>query len=692
MKNGISKLLMVAAAVMLTVGLSVVAQGATGQMVTLVAGKAETVVLPEPAADILVANPAIADVGSLRADRLYVVGRGIGDTNILAFDAQGKQIADIAVTVGVDDASLRKSLKELFPRERIELRTVGNNIILKGQVSTPVVANQVRDFATRYIGQAAINRTLVDLMTVRGEQQVMLKVKVLEVKRDLLREMGIAFSDAAGGAGLNQALGHTNQVNTSLLTRPLFGLSPEQFGTGIISMAARGNFGPIDIQLDGLETDGLVSTLAEPTLTAVSGESAGFLAGGEFPIPVARDQQGNVTLEFRQFGVSLAFIPTVLGEDRISLQLTSEVSERSDAEGISLQGAIIPGLAVRRAQTTVQMASGGTIMMAGLLRSRSAEGLNGLPGFKDLPIIGELFKSRSFRRGESELVFLVTPYLVEPFADQQAERVTRNDNDLLHSILETGKDLPEPVTGPATMPRRGPPPAPAAAPLPVLEKDSMPMPAKKASYRRQGEENRMAGGKKDDNGIWKPRSQRERERLAEARARYVQQQQQEPGLIGAPVADVEPAPVMPPDHPALTLPVGKEKLSMAGEISMDITPLPRRKPGMARKQTAAADPVEADILQSLPRAAEKLKAGEEKPSEPAKLGAIEPASGTDEGKKGEVASVDVVLTAPLPRRKPFLPETATALSDTFMNSLKKIYGNRVSAKLGEDESYGYIVD
>ncbi len=657
MKHGVSKILMVAAAVVLSAGISIVAHGATaeiGQTVTLTAGKAETIALPGAAADILVANPSIADVGSLRADRLYVVGRGVGDTNILAFDAEGKQMADIAVHVSVDDDTLRKTLKELFPKERVEIKTVNNSVVLKGTVSTPMVANQVRDLAQRFIGAAATNRTLVDIMTVRGEQQVMLKVKVLEVRRDVLREMGI----------------NLNLASQDISTAAGFGISGTQFGSGVLELLQRGSFGPLSIEAEGLETHGVLSTLAEPTLTAISGESAGFLAGGEFPIPASRDAQGNVTLEFRQFGVSLSFIPTVLGEENISLQLTSEVSERSDADGVTLQGTLIPGLSVRRAQTTVQMASGGTIMIAGLLRSTSTEGLNGLPGFKDLPILGELFKSKSFRRGESELVFLVTPYLVEPFADQQAERVTRNDNDLLHSILQTGKNG-APVTAPATMPGKGG--------LKQGDAPVSPQPVRQErTYPRQGEENRTAGEKKADaSDVWRPRSVRERQTASAGAPKGQFYDDGTPALIGAPVGDVEQAPFMAADHPALTLPVdGKLALNDDNGLpeAATITPLPRRKPVMGGDKQAKLAPVKLSAIE--PAAGEQTKAA--------------PAAGGE--KAVEAKSKLAAVTVPLPRRKPVTLTAAPALSNTFMNSLKKTYGNRVAAKLGEGQSYGYIVD
>lgn len=196
---------------------------------------------------------------------------------------------------------------------------------------------------------------------------------------------------------------------------------PNPFLGGQLFFDDNQGFGPLKVALQALERQGLVNTLAEPNLTAISGETAGFLAGGEFPVPVGRDNEGNVTLEFKQFGVSLNFTPVVMSKDRISMQLATEVSALSDSNGLELVGTNIPGLTVRRAQTTVEMGSGGSIMIAGLIQSDTVNSFNGVPGIMDVPILGDLFKSKSFERNETELVIIVTPYLVEPFAKPEAE-------------------------------------------------------------------------------------------------------------------------------------------------------------------------------------------------------------------------------------------------------------------------------
>lgn len=408
MKHGRSRYAFMAAGVLMIVALTLLAQGATAagmnKLVQLTAGKADTVDLGRSVADVLVANPAVADVGTLRSNKLYIVGKAIGDTNILAFDDAGNQLADITVRVRADERGLQDALKAFFPDEDISVRTVKEEVVLQGKVSTPSMANKVRDLASRFV--SAEGKTIVDLMNVNGEQQVMLKVKVIEAKRAALREYGFETDYRSG----NVSGGNFNTAGGVGLT------SLVPFATGQIFIDDNGRFGPLKVAIQAMEKDGLVNTLAEPNLTAISGETAGFLAGGEFPVPTARDRDGNITLEFKQFGVSLNFTPTVMSAERISLQMSTEVSTKSDEDGVTIENTKIPGLAVRRAETTVQMGSGGTLMIAGLIKSDTVDSLSGYPGMKDIPILGQLFKSKSFARNETELIILVTPYIVEPYA------------------------------------------------------------------------------------------------------------------------------------------------------------------------------------------------------------------------------------------------------------------------------------
>ncbi len=385
--------------------------------VQLEIGKAQTVDLPHDIADVLVANPGVANVGVLRTNRLYFVGQSIGDTNILTFDENGNLLAEIQVHVRMNQSVLQKTLNDFFPEEKITVRTVGDDVVLSGVVSNASMANQVRDLATRFLPED--DQTIVDLMSVDGERQVMLRVKIVEASRSILNELGINadykaanVGAGAGGGAFNGALG---VGLTDAATGP--------FGTGSITFEDGQGFGPLSISLTALERDGYVNTLAEPNLTAISGELASFLVGGRFPVPVSRDQDGNVLVEFEDFGVSLNFRPVVLSSNRINLQLSTEVSTLAPQDGLSIPGIDIPAFQVRKAETTVEMSSGGTLMIAGLIQSDATNALNQMPGAGDIPILGELFKSKSFARDETELLIIISPMLVKPFKEAQADIV-----------------------------------------------------------------------------------------------------------------------------------------------------------------------------------------------------------------------------------------------------------------------------
>ena len=412
------------------------------ETIYLTAGKAETVELPQPVSDLLIASPSVADVGVLRSNRLYVVGRNVGDTNVLAFDESGNVLADLSIHVHIDENTLTETITEFFPDENINIKTVGDNIVLTGQVTTPSVANQVRDLASRF--RVNQDQEIVDLMRVAGEQQVMLQVRILEADRSLLRELSI-------NTGLSSDSGTTIGSNGAFLSANAgVGLTaPQPFATGTLLLTDSA-FGQLNVNLQALERDGFINTLAEPNLTAISGETAGFLAGGEFPVPTGVDNQGRVQIEFKRFGVSLDFRPIVLSKNRISLQLSTEVSALSDQQNVTLgTGINIPGLTVRRANTTVEMSSGSSLMIAGLIQSQTTNALNGLPGISSIPILGDLFQSKSFARDETELLVMVTPYLVNTFAEPNADLVVESvqedgsalDRRLLATMTRTYGDI-----------------------------------------------------------------------------------------------------------------------------------------------------------------------------------------------------------------------------------------------------------
>lgn len=387
-------------------------------MVNLMLGKAEMVDLGGNVADVLVADPNIADVKAIKSNRLYIVGSALGDTNIIALDAQGNIVKKFNVHVQMDVEKITDMVHELYPNEDVQIRALTDQVILTGDVSTPAVANKIVNLVGHYAGEIQeldgrpVDQIIVNMLGVRGERQVMLRVKIVEVSRSALKDLGLELN-SNGGGGIGDLAG-------AFVTSTALGLtSPTQLAAGALSYSS-GDLGAMSLIARALEQEGILNTLAEPNLTSISGEQAGFLAGGEFPIPTSLDQNGNIVYEFRPFGVSLNFRPVVMSKDRISLQLNTEVSTTSFDQNLQLNGINVPTFNVRRADTTVELPSGGTLMIAGLIQSESISGLTQLPGVGDIPVVGDLIKSDSFKRNESEVIVMITPYLVEPFAQNQS--------------------------------------------------------------------------------------------------------------------------------------------------------------------------------------------------------------------------------------------------------------------------------
>ncbi len=406
---------------------------------TLVLGKADIYEIDGSVADVLVADPTVADVVAIQANQLYVVGAALGDTNIIALDEDGNVVTRLDVHVRVDTKTIQDMVHELFPSETdVRVRATTDQVYLTGEVSSPAMAQKISRLVSVHMGEiqeleGSVDDIIENLLEVRGEQQVMLRMRIMEVSRDIIKELGVETNINSGTPG-----GVNNLAGELLSTRGT-GLTRDPFGTGqILWDSSLGGLGILNTVVQALEQDSLVNILAEPNLTAVSGEQAGFLAGGEFPVPTGRDRDGNIVIEFREFGVSLNFVPTVLSKDRISLRLNTEVSSLDFAQGVTLANVNVPGLDIRSASTTIEMGSGSSMMIAGLLKSESIQAMGGLPGINKAPIIGELAKSRSFQREETELVIMVTPYLVKPFADKkQAKKVTVKRDSPLSQIFAT---------------------------------------------------------------------------------------------------------------------------------------------------------------------------------------------------------------------------------------------------------------
>lgn len=393
----------------------------SGKTLSLAVGKAETLTLTEDMADVLVADPSIVDVGALKSNQLYAVGLKTGATNILVFDKDGQQIMTYTINVAVDHANLQGTLASLIPGQNIKVTSVNNDIVLSGDVANPMMASRATDIAKRFTSG---NEGIVNLMSVQAEQQVTLKVKIIEASKATLKELGLESNFTA-----NSSLG--DLAGSSFTTNAATGLTKNPLGIGSVIFDTAG-LGRLNLILRALEDNDMVNTLAEPNLTAISGETAGFLVGGEIPIPASRDQNGNVVVDYKKFGVSLNFKPIVLSEDRISLNMDTEVSAPSNTNAVTLNAITVPSLNVRRAQTTVELNSGGSLMIAGLLQSKTVGSMNQIPGIKETPILGDLLKSQSFNRDESELLVLVTAYLVKPYADKEETKRadTTTDQDV----------------------------------------------------------------------------------------------------------------------------------------------------------------------------------------------------------------------------------------------------------------------
>jgi pilus assembly protein CpaC len=366
-------------------------------------GKSTVIDLPRDAKDVLVANPAIANAVMRSARRAYLIGVAPGQTNVIFFDGDGRQITAYDIEVGRDAAGVREALRRVMPNSSIRVDAVNDSVVISGEVPNAAQAQHAIDAAARLVGDP---KKVVNGLTIRGGDQVMLKVTVAEVQRNVLKQLGI---DMQGHVGIGSAVVSFNTENT--FTNPAS-------NTGLFPSHTSPNFS-IDAQIRAMEQAGVLRTLAEPNLTAISGEAAKFLAGGEFPLVSGRTCDPatgfcETQITFKEFGVALNFTPVVLSEGRISLKVATEVSELSSEGQISQAGITIPALRVRRASSTVELPSGGALVLGGLLQEQTKHNINGVPGLMSVPILGTLFRSREYQKGQTELMIIVTPYVVRP--------------------------------------------------------------------------------------------------------------------------------------------------------------------------------------------------------------------------------------------------------------------------------------
>ena len=391
------------------------ADGPPASELVLEIRKGQLLRLERPAAAVFVADPEVADVQAHSPTLVYVFGRRSGATTLYAVDENEDVLVRREVVVEHHLSGLQSVIREVAPDSRIEVRSVDGGIILEGAVRDAVKAQELREIAGRYLGE---NETLINRLTVAAPTQVNLRVRVAEVSREVTKLFGInwegIFSPGDFLFGLATGRAFTTGGGLPFLR------SSDAGGVGNSLSGSYAN-GDVSVNgiIDALEREGLVNVLAEPNLTALSGETASFLAGGEFPVPVGQDDDNSIQIQFKQFGVSLAFTPTVLNAGRISMRVRPEVSDLSDKGAIKLDSLVIPALSTRRAETTVELGSGQSFAIGGLISNSTRNNVDKVPGLGDLPVLGPLFRSTRFQRSESELVIIVTPYLVAPVGGAQ---------------------------------------------------------------------------------------------------------------------------------------------------------------------------------------------------------------------------------------------------------------------------------
>ncbi len=459
------------------------ADGRGAHALTLPKGKSAIVELPVDARDVLVTNPSVADAVLRSPRRIYVLGVASGQTDAVFFDAAGRRILSLDISVSQDTGALAAALNRLLPGSAITVDSVSDSVVLTGMVLSGADAEKAQRLAERFVAKP---EQVVNMLSIAGKEQVMLKVRIVEMQRSIIKQLGFNLSSVVNQSGESQFLFGTTAtygVSGALLgglsgagynfdstQQPLMTVPCAAGLTGTCQEVVHGaqsgisNWNTANVgttagnnglnkgkaTIDAFEQVGLVRTLAEPNLTAVSGESAKFLAGGEYPVPTGEDQTGRVSVEFKPYGVGLGFTPVVMSGGMISLKVSTEVSELTSQGSFTIASSsaksttgtttsspslTIPALKVRRAETTVELPSGGAMMIAGLMQQETQQDLDSLPGLMNVPILGALFRSRDYLSGETELVVIITPYIVKPVSPDKLQ--TPVDGLQTASDLET---------------------------------------------------------------------------------------------------------------------------------------------------------------------------------------------------------------------------------------------------------------
>jgi pilus assembly protein CpaC len=372
------------------------------------------VTLAAPAATVFIADPTIADVQVPMPSRVFVLGRKAGHTTLYALGADGQQIAAMEVEVRNAGDAAQKAIGRDPGARDTQVRSTNSGLALEGDARDPAAAYRANQIANSFQKEG---EALDDRMKIKSSAQVTIRVRIAEVSRSVTKELGFNWNAllSTGAFQFGLVTGRTPFTTGNLFV-------PDPTGAGSLLARARTSRVNFDAVIDALSQDGLISILAEPNLTALSGEKASFLAGGEFPIPVAQYQNA-ITIEFKQYGVSLDFVPTVLSSNHISMRVRPEVSELTTNGAITLNGIQVPGLQVRRADTTIELGSGESFAIGGLLQNNTNTTVSRYPGLGDIPVLGALFRSSNFTRNESELIIIVTPYIVQPIGDPKSIRL-----------------------------------------------------------------------------------------------------------------------------------------------------------------------------------------------------------------------------------------------------------------------------
>lgn len=379
--------------------------------------KGTPVHLSAPATSVAIADPTIADVQVISPRLIMVAGRGVGETSVIAVDAQDKVILNGTVNVSHNLSRLTRAMRDINPGTKVTASSADNAIVLKGKVDSPVMAEKVQRLATGFLSNE--RQQVINMIDTSDSDQVMLKVRVVELKRSELKRFGINWESVIASGSFVYGLANGRDFIGNTLDAAGNANAFDRSSSGDNSILSSFNDGQTNLNamIDALETNGLVSVLAEPNLTTRSGQQASFLAGGEIPVPV-QGENNAISISYRQFGVSLQFTPIVLSKDKISLTVLPEVSSLTEDNRVTTtSGVSVPSIATRRASTTVDLGSGQTFAVAGLLRSDGANNISKFPFLGDVPILGTLFRSSQFRNDQTELVILVTPYIVKPQND-----------------------------------------------------------------------------------------------------------------------------------------------------------------------------------------------------------------------------------------------------------------------------------